>query len=144
MKPNKSSAGVIRRVGVYRHSVSASKSTGLEEVGHPAEPWCSVNPRYGLTQVGQLGGDIVVVDSVRGDFARELLTTFVVSNKPFWRSQACGQLDAEAVEENGLCLVRRGDAADVHVASRRRGKHDIRGLDASELLDERAWAVAKS
>ena len=33
---------------------------------------------------------------------------------------------------------------DTHVASRRSGKHDIRGLDALELLDDRAGAVAKS
>jgi hypothetical protein len=51
-------------------------------------------------------------------------------------------LDAEAIEEDALGLIRCGDAADPYVASRRGGKHDIRGLDALELLDDRTRAVA--
>jgi len=63
---------------------------------------------------------------------------------PLRLAQTGGQLEAEAIEEDALGLIRCGDAADTHVASRRRGKHDIRGLNALELLDDRAGAVAKS
>ena len=71
-----------------------------------------------VAQVGQIRVYNSIFCSVRGDFAGELLTTFGISNMPFRLAQAGGQLDAEAVEEDALGLVRRGDAADAHVASR--------------------------
>jgi transposase len=44
----------------------------------------------GLAQVGQLRGDIGVVDGARADFGRKLLTTFGFLVVPCWLSQAGG------------------------------------------------------
>ena len=63
--------------------------------------------RSDVAQVGQLRVNSAVFDGVRGDWGRELWTTFGISDIPFRHAQSGGQLHAEAIGKDALALITR-------------------------------------
>src|SRR5712692_11074111 len=56
-------------------------------------------------------------------------------------AEALREVEAEAVEQGGLGGVRAHDAAEAEFTTIRRRQYDVRALNATELIEDRARTV---